>query len=70
VDTHKYTQAPLTINLQPIAQLYSVAMANILSPESSAAKGGKQRGSHFEHVMENQDMCEERKGESESERRI
>lgn len=32
----------LTINLQPIAQLDSVAMANILPPESSAEIGARE----------------------------
>lgn len=32
----------LTINLQPIAQLDGVAMANILPPESSAEMGARE----------------------------
>lgn len=36
IDIHTESFYTLTINLQPIAQLDGVAMANILSPESSA----------------------------------
>lgn len=56
---HIHTHAPitrsiytLTVNLQPVAQLDSVAMANILPPESSAKTGAREvKGeSDFEHV--------------------
>lgn len=40
--THAQSFYTLTINLQPIAQLDSVAMANILPPESSAEIGARE----------------------------
>lgn len=72
--THKHARAhahitqsfyTLTINLQPVAQLDCVAMANILPPESSAEMGAREaqreRESHFEHVMKVQEMGESRR---------
>lgn len=50
--TPTHTQlCTLTINLQPIAQLDGVAMANILPSESSAVIGAREAESHFQHVM-------------------
>lgn len=40
--THAQSFYTLTINLQPIAQLDGVAMANILPPESSAEIGARE----------------------------
>lgn len=51
----------LTINLQPIAQLCGVAMANILSSESSAADS-KREGITL-NVMKGGQTCEQKASE-------